>query len=146
MPMTNTISVTHTRRAARATSPRAKSSPTNHSAQPAKKNAAAKTRKRYSAKFKLGAVQMISATDPCNIVAKRLGLPMQTLYNWLVAQRQGHAAFSDPVRMSPDEKAWVLASVESRLIALNKRADNASKRNEIGLLTRLKTKVGQHAL
>ena len=103
-----------------------------------------KKRQRYSAKFKLGAVQMISATDPCFLVAQRLGLPLQTLHNWHVAYRDGTAAFSDVVRLTPEEKAWILETLEKRKSELSKRGVTTRNLSEITLLDGLHMKINSH--
>lgn len=123
-----------------------KSVPKSRSGQPTKTDKATTKRKTYSARFKLDAVQMISETDPCFRVAKRLGLPLQTLHNWHVAYRDGSATFSDAVRLTPEEKEWVLDNVERRLNELNQRADTARNRSETALLNRLKMKIDMSSL
>jgi len=108
------------------------------------KSNAPKTRKRYSAKFKLGAVKMISATDPCFVVARRLGLPQNTLYNWYRAYREESATFSDVVRLTPEEKTWVVETVQRRLGELSKKSGTAANLREIALLDRLRTKIAPY--
>ena len=122
----------------------AKSLPKPSHGQTTGKRKTIQQRQRYSAKFKLGAVQMISATDPCFIVAQRLGLPLQTLHNWHVAYRNGTATFSDVVRLTPEEKAWILEALEKRQNDLSKRSETIKNLSEITLLDALHMKINPH--
>jgi transposase-like protein len=121
--------------------PARKSVPKPRPAVSKEKSLAAKTRKRYSAKFKLDAVKMISATDSCFSVARRLGLPPQTLYNWFIAYREENVAFSDAVRLTPEEKTWVQEMVQKRLSELSRKSGTAANVREIALLDQLRAKI-----
>lgn len=84
---------------------------------------------------------MISESDSCMAVAKRLGLPPQTLYNWYVAYRDGSEDIFDAVRLSPEERNWILENAEKRLNALNQRAGTAKNLSEIAFLNHLQAKI-----
>ena len=75
-----------------------------------------KTRKTYTAEFKLQAVRMV--TDQHRAVAevaRRLGLTEGRLHDWLKAFRaQGPDAFPGHGRLSPQDEAWV----EARLLPI----------------------------
>jgi transposase-like protein len=98
-------------------------------------------RKRYSARFKLAAVKSISATNSCHSVARRLGLPHQTLHNWYKAYREENVVFSDAIRFTSEERSWMHSMVEKRLRELNARAASPKKQWEIALLDRLRAKI-----
>jgi transposase-like protein len=124
--------------------PARKSAPKPRAGVSKEKGNAPNTRKRYSAKFKLGAVKMISATDTCHSVARRLGLPQQTLHNWYSAYRDEHATFSDAVRLTLEEKTWMRETVERRLSELSKRSGTAANLRETALLDQIHRKMTPH--
>ncbi len=60
-------------------------------------------RARYTLEFKLEAVRLIGAGQSIAATAAILGLPDQTLHNWLKAHREGRLGGSVTKPVKPDQ-------------------------------------------
>jgi len=49
-------------------------------------------RARYTVEYKLEAVRLVKAGQEASVTARVLGVPKQTLSNWVRLFRQGHVA------------------------------------------------------
>jgi transposase-like protein len=98
-----------------------------------------KSRARYSAEFKINAVQMISESRTCAAIARDLNLPLQTLNNWYIAYRSG--SLVSAIWLTVEETTYIQGVLKKRASELRKGALNAESRHEKKFIAELQKKL-----